>query len=493
MRIRSLSTLILLSLSLIIRPATADMQDLPDMGSPNDSVLSKATEEQIGRAIYRNLQNSEAIVSDPETQEYIQSIGLRLASHAQDEDENFKFFVVNDRAINAFAMPGGYIGIHSGLLLTTKTESELAGVMAHEIAHVTQRHISRAVFANKNASIINMAALLGAILIGVAAGGGGDAVAGAVMASQGLAAQQQIDFTRSNEYEADRVGVGIMDEAGFDPQGMPDYFETMSRLTGLSSRNIPEFLMTHPVTTNRIAETRGRAAQYGAKDVPSSVTYGLIKARLAFLTAKRPDIALKFFQGQKDNPDVVGTLGIEYGLALSLLANNEPEQARDMFEQLRNQNQTVIMFHSGYGQSQVAAGDIAEGFRTFETAMALFPRNVPLTVRYAEALLNNGQPEKAHAILLDLLNVVPPTSEQIRLIALAANAAGYVAESHYYMAEYHAYTGNLSMALLQLRLALGTPGIDPLQEKRLRSRLETFESYLPEKQRRKQQEEREQQ
>jgi beta-barrel assembly-enhancing protease len=476
---------LLVCLSLVLRPATAVNDiDLPDMGSPSDSVLSKATEEQIGMAIYRNLQSVDAIISDPEVQEYIQSIGLRLASHVQDDGENFQFFVVNDRAINAFALPGGYIGIHTGLLLTTKTESELAGVMAHEIAHVTQRHISRAVFANRNANIINLATLLGAILLGVATGAGGDVIAGTVMASQGIAAQQQIDFTRANEYEADRVGVGIMSDAGFDPQGMPDYFETMSRLTGLGARNVPEFLLTHPVTTTRIAETRGRASQYERKDVSSSNAYSLIKARLVYLTAKRPDLALQFFESKDSNPEVAGTLAVQYGLALSLMGTNQPAAAEDLLTELLRTHPQVIMFHSGLAQAQIANGKTAQGFNTFQQAMKLFPRNVPLTVRYAEALLNNGEPKQAHTVLLDLLNAVPPTSEQIRLIALAANAAGDVADSHYYMAEYHAYRGNLSMALMQLQLALDTPGLDPLQEARLRARLAQFESYLPEGQRR---------
>lgn len=462
----------------------ANNQELPDMGSPSDSVLSKTAEESIGRAIYRNIQNAGIIIDDPEVQEYIQSIGLKLASHAQDEGENFQFFVVNDKAINAFALPGGYIGIHSGLILATINESELAGVMAHEIAHVTQRHISRAVFDNKNSSIINMAALLGAILVGVAAGVGGDAITGAVMASQGLSAQQQINFTRANEYEADRVGIGILNEAGFNPQGMPDFFETMSRLTGLSNSQVPEFLLTHPVTTNRIAETRGRAAQYPIKDVPDTVSYGLIRARLQFLTAKRADKALEFFEGQLNNPRAVGDLGVQYGLALSLMETGETRKAEKIMRELLLANEQVILFHAGLAEAEIKSGKPDDGLKTYSVAMNLFPRNVPLTVRYAEALLNDGQPKKAHDILNDLLNHVPATSEQIRFLALAANGAGEIANAHYYMAEYHAYTGNLSMAIMQLRLALATPELDPLQEIRFRARLDTFEGYLPENARR---------
>jgi len=474
----------IISLTLAAGPVVANNQELPDMGSPSDSVLSKTAEESIGRAIYRNIQNAGIIIDDPEVQEYIQSIGLKLASHAQDEGENFQFFVVNDKAINAFALPGGYIGIHSGLILATINESELAGVMAHEIAHVTQRHISRAVFDNKNSSIINMAALLGAILVGVAAGVGGDAITGAVMASQGLSAQQQINFTRANEYEADRVGIGILNEAGFNPQGMPDFFETMSRLTGLSNSQVPEFLLTHPVTTNRIAETRGRAAQYPIKDVPDTVSYGLIRARLQFLTAKRADKALEFFEGQLNNPRAVGDLGVQYGLALSLMETGETRKAEKIMRELLLANEQVILFHAGLAEAEIKSGKPDDGLKTYSVAMNLFPRNVPLTVRYAEALLNDGQPKKAHDILNDLLNHVPATSEQIRFLALAANGAGEIANAHYYMAEYHAYTGNLSMAIMQLRLALATPELDPLQEIRFRARLDTFEGYLPENARR---------
>ncbi len=203
-----LSTLMMLC-AIFICPAFGAGDDLPDIGSPADTILSKDLEAQIGRAIYKSLRDANQIITDPEIQEYIQNVGQTLAANAQDGDFRFKFFIVNDPAINAFALPGGYIGIHSGLFLATKNESELAGVMAHEISHVTQRHISRSIYAAKQSSILTMAAMLGAILVG-AATGSGDIITGGIMGAQGLAAQQQIDFTRGNEYEADRVGVGVL-------------------------------------------------------------------------------------------------------------------------------------------------------------------------------------------------------------------------------------------------------------------------------------------
>ena len=253
------------ALTLLV-PATvpaATGDDLPDIGGPANSVLSRETELQIGRSIFRSLVDTNRVMSDPEVQEYVQDVGLKLAAQAQDGEYQFTFFVVNDPAINAFALPGGYIGIHSGLLLASASESELAGVLAHEISHVTQRHISRAVFANQRNSILTMAAMLGAILLG-AVGGSGDAITGAIATAQSVAAQQQINFTRANEYEADRVGVGVLAAAGFDPMGMPAFFETLARQTGPLASQAPEFLRTHPVTVNRIAETRERAASSSA-------------------------------------------------------------------------------------------------------------------------------------------------------------------------------------------------------------------------------------
>ncbi|HEX2139500.1 MAG TPA: M48 family metalloprotease, partial [Woeseiaceae bacterium] len=192
----------------------ADEVNLPDIGSPADAVLSKSDEARIGRAIMRNIRASGQLVEDPLITEYINDIGHRLSSRVNKGDHQFTFFVVDDPNINAFALPGGYIGVHSGLLQATRNEDELAGVLAHEIAHVTQRHIARAVHANQRQSILSTAIMLGAILAG-AAGAGGDAMQGAIAVAQGTAVQQQINFTRSNEYEADRVGISALADAGF--------------------------------------------------------------------------------------------------------------------------------------------------------------------------------------------------------------------------------------------------------------------------------------
>lgn len=458
-------------------PATPGGDDLPDIGSPANSVLSREKEQQIGRSIFRSLVDTDRVISDPEIQEYVQDIGLKLASQAQDGDYRFTFFVVNDLAINAFALPGGYVGVHSGLILATESESELAGVLAHEISHVTQRHISRAVFANQRSSILTMAAMLGAILLG-AVGGNGDVITGAIATAQGVSAQQQINFTRANEYEADRVGVGVLAAAGFDPMGMPTFFETLARQTGPLASQAPEFLRTHPVTVNRIAETRERASSFPRPDVQDAAGYALTRARVRVLSSPTPEKALEFFLGEQKDPKHAGDLGTEYGIALVRMELGQYTEARVLFQGLLATHPGIIPFHTGLAGAELALGNRDAAFADYEKAMGLFPRNTPLTVRYAEALLAAGQGKQAHTILLDLLNNVPPTAEQVRLIALAASAAGDTADAYYYMAELHLLKGDVVMAADQLRVALSTPGLDAVQKARFTSRLAEIQEWL---------------
>jgi len=264
-------TLLLLATIAVVFTSGAGADDikLPDMGSPADAILTKSTESQIGRAIMRDIRRSGRVVEDPQITEYINEIGHRIAAQTNDGDYEFTFFVVDDPHINAFALPGGYIGVHTGLIEASRNEDELAGVLAHEIAHVTQRHIARAIHANSRQSILTTALMLGAMILGAAGGASGDVLQGAVAVAQGTAAQQQINFTRNNEYEADRIGIGAMADAGFDPHGMASFFEVLARMqSGTPDTRAPEFLRTHPVTTARIAEAKRRLDQLRHRESP---------------------------------------------------------------------------------------------------------------------------------------------------------------------------------------------------------------------------------
>ena len=459
---------------------------LPEMGAAAQSTLSLEDEYRIGRMVMRGLRESGSVVEDPEVTEYLQSLGLRLSSQAHDGNRNFNFFLVNDPAINAFALPGGFVGIHSGLLLETANESELAGVLAHEVAHVTQRHIARSIEAQSRLSLVSAAAMLAAILLGSVAGGSTDATMGAISAVQGLTAQAQISFTRENEYEADRVGIGILASAGFDPNAMPAFFETMGRRTQLGPNMIPELLRTHPVTSARIAESKGRAAQYPEVEAHDAMSYALIKERIRVLSTRPGSDPRQYYAALAGNePDA--SLAQVYGKALAQMLGGDAAGAIPTFERLRSSYPQVLQFHTALGQAQLAAGQVKASLETLERARDLAPRNVPVTLRYAEALLQASRPKRAHEVLLDLFNNVPPTQEQIRVTALAANAAGDVADAYSYMAEYHIMGGDLPLAINQLELALSVPNVTQVQRAKFQARLQELREALPKERARMQQ------
>lgn len=475
-----LTTIFALWLALAAGPAVAQQggANLPDMGSPADAVLSKSREAQIGAAIMAQLRARGQVVEDPLLNEYVNEIGHRIAAHANDGDHKFTFFVVDDPAINAFALPGGYIGVHTGLLQATRSEDELAGVLAHEVAHVTQRHIARALHSNQRQSILSTAIMLGAVLAG-AASGSGDAVQGAIAAAQGTALQQQINFTRANEYEADRVGISALAKAGFNPQGMASFFEVISRSNTPVEFRVPEFLRTHPVSSARIAEARGRARDYPDVDSEDSRSYGIARARARVNSYARAEEAVAHFE---QRPYEQQSDSDRYGRALAYLRAGRAGDARRICEELASKEQDVIAWHICLGQAQLAMEDIGAADATFSRALKLFPRNVPLVVHYAEGLLQIGEPGRAHALLLDLLNTVPPTPEQVRLIARAANEEGETAEAHYYMAEYRFMIGDLVGGVGFLRKALSVPDIEEIQRIRYEARIDHVQEYMTEEQ-----------
>jgi len=474
------STLVLLAtgLTLAVLSPAAEI-NLPDIGSPADATLSKNDEARLGRAIMAQIRKMGQVVEDPLITEYVNEIGHRIAAQANNDGiHDFSFFVIEDPVINAFALPGGFIGVHTGLLEATRNEDELAGVLAHEVAHVTQRHIARSIHSGQRQSMMSMAIMLGAILAAVA-GADGDAVQGAIAVAQGTAAQQQINFTRSNEYEADRVGIEALANAGFDPQGMASFFEVISRSNTPMEYRTPEFLRTHPVSSARIAESRNRARSYPAVHTNDTVNYGIARARILVASQDTPEEAVRYFEREpyEYQSDVE-----RYGRAIAYLNDGRNSDANRIFEELANREPEVIAYHIGLADAQLAMEAIDESVATFERARELFPRNVPLVIHYAEALLKLGHADKAHEILLDLLNNVPPTPEQVRLIARAAIDAGEIAEAHYYMAEYRLMIGDLIGGVNFLRQALRVPELEEIQRIRFEARIDFIREFMSDEQ-----------
>ena len=454
--------------------------DLPDLGSPAETILSKTDEFRLGAMVAKELRDQNVLIEDPEVSEYINDIGKRLASQSEMGGEYFHYFVIKDDTINAFAVTGGYVFFNAGLVLATDNESELAGVMAHETAHITQHHIARMLADQNRQSLTTAAAMIGAILLGALAGGynSGNAIEGGLAAAQGMAVQHQINFTRDNEWEADRVGIGYLAGAGFDPYGMGAMFEIMARHTGLAATYIPAMLIDHPMDTEREAEQRSRAAQFPPRTGHDSQSYELIRERVRVLTATGDtDMAAQYAQKIAHGGD---NMGNQYGRALALMSGNKAaaEEATAILTRLVHEHEGLTVLYSALGQAQARAGHVGEALATFKHAAALFPRNVPVTVRYAETLMAAGHPGEAHTMLLDLFNIVPPTPDQIHLTALAASAANDPGDAYYYMGEYQLANGDLQLALQQYQLALASPKLSTIQRQRYRARLDEVREFL---------------
>ncbi|MFK8030380.1 MAG: M48 family metalloprotease [Gammaproteobacteria bacterium] len=452
--------------------------DLPDLGLSASARISSTQEYQLGRAIVRDLQLRGAILQDPELTAYIQALGNRIAVHAHDGEQRFTFFVVNDPDINAFALPGGFIGIHTGLLAATRNENELAGVISHEIAHVSQKHIARMIESQSQTSVLTTAATLAALLVGALTGADGQAIGAAVQVAQGAAIQQRINFTRDNEYEADRVGINFLYEAGFDPQGMPDFFNTLSRRSGVAGQQVPEFLRTHPVTSNRIAETRNRAALLPSRQVPSSMSYSLAKARLNVLSESNSVKALNKLEARIEGHPSEERDDVQYAYGLALIKAGKTSRAVELIEPLFERNQNTVAHHILYGEALFADGQTEAAVTRLKRSQILFPRNVPLTMSHSSILIEADEPDEARELMLDLVNNVEYTTEQLRILANAANAAGYNGDSHYYMSEFHVLNGQLTLAADQLKMALKSPDIRDYQYARIETRLEDIEDVI---------------
>jgi len=443
------------------QPAAFDQNqhhiELPEIGDPSGTVITPLQEKELGEAFLRNLHSQVEINEDPEISEYIQSIGQKLAANSDNPQQTFHFFVVTDPTINAFAGPGGYIGVNSGLILTSEAESELASVLAHEIAHVTQRHLYQTFQAAGRMALPAAAAMLAAILLG-AKSGSAQLGQAAVVAAQAANLQYQINFTRDNEAEADRVGMQTLSRSEFDPRSMPTFFERMQQSTRFAGRQLPEFLLTHPVTVSRIADTRGRAEQFPYRQYPDSLAYQIIRAKLRVQTASSPREALDYFkaianQGTKQQQDVA-----HYGLALALIANAQVAEGKQILQKLVMQYPNQSHFINALAKIEFDQRNYAESLRLYEMARERIPENSAVTLNYVKALLAAGKFGTARKYLQDYTRRQAPTPELYNLLAQSYSGLRQEAESHRYLAEYYYASGQTRAAILQLRIARKSAG-----------------------------------
>jgi predicted Zn-dependent protease len=434
-----------------------DKIELPDMGDSSGTIITPEEEKQLGEAFFRSLHSQITINQDAEIQGYIQSIGQKLVTNSDAPGNPFHFFVVMENDINAFAGPGGYIGVNSGLILTTEAESELASVMAHEIAHVTQRHLYRAAEAAGRLSIPTAAATLAAILLGTQAPALGQA---ALVAIQAGSVQFQIDFTRENEEEADRVGMHTLSESQFDPRSMPTFFERLQQSTRYYGQNIPEFLRTHPVTTSRISDTRNRADAYPYKQYPDSLGYQLTKAKLRVLTSTDLAETRKYFQSRITQGTAEQRTVAKYGLGLIALKSLNTNEAETIFQQLTTDFPDQPQYAAAFAHTAQDSKNYKAALARYEKSVRQFPNNEAIRLEYISALLKAGKPEPAKNYLFSL----PPKTRQLpiyfELLAQTYGALHQPAESHRYLAEYYYAIGQTRDAILQIKLAQKSKGLN---------------------------------
>ncbi|WP_139556175.1 beta-barrel assembly-enhancing protease [Methylotetracoccus oryzae] len=428
---------------------------LPDIGDPTGTSFTPLQEQQLGEAFYRNLHAQLEISQDPEATDYIQNLGQRLTTNSDKPEQPFHFFIVNSAQINAFAGPGGFIGVNSGLILASETESELASVMAHEIAHVTQRHLFQAFQDSSRLSLPMAAAMLAAMLVGSQSAQGGQA---ALLATQAAMAQHQINFTRDNEAEADRVGMQILSKSAFDPRGMPTFFERLQQSTRFSGHSAPEFLLTHPVTTSRISDTRGRADSFPYRQYPDSIVYQLIRAKLRVASTRDAKNAVSYFkliegQGTTEQQDVA-----RYGLALALIRNFQTREGQDLLRQLIRKYPDQPYFVSALGESQMEAKDYAAAEQTFEAGLKRFPDYRSMMLNYVRTSLTARKPEQARKLLQQYTLRNKPGPGIYELMAEIYGQLGQEAESHRFVAEYYYASGQTRAAMQQLVLARRAAG-----------------------------------
>ncbi len=465
-----------LALTAMFSHANPNIQ-LPEMGDSAGALVSPLEEYQVGQNFFWQLQQQVDLVQDPEINDYIKGLGNRLVASSDAPSLPFTFFMVPDPSINAFAAPGGFIGVHSGLMLTADTEDEIASVMAHEIAHVTQRHILRSYERGERLSVPLTAAMIAAALLGIADPSAGSA---AIMAVQGGAIQMQLDYSRAHEAEADSLGMQTLVNAGFDPYAMPSFFEKLqvaSRFYG--GGHVPEFLRTHPITGSRIAETRARAENYPVitKSRDSKQFY-LMREKLRVMTTDDLEALTSVYRKKLAEEDADKAEISRYGYVRALIKANNHTAARQALMPLVEEDEDRLTYQLALADIEMAVGNTAAALSIYEDYQGLYPDDRALTMKQVEALLQVGKPREAANLLQRQLDVGESSRDLYRLLGKAHEQMGNKSESHMWLAEAYYHSGQLAAAADQLRIAADFARGDEYQRAKISSRLREVETQL---------------
>ncbi|MBL8250297.1 MAG: M48 family metallopeptidase [Candidatus Competibacter sp.] len=468
-RLLSLSLALLLGLA-PRAPVGAQALNLPDMGDPSQAYFGADEERRMGLDMMRQLRQRGMVLDDGQLTAYLNSIGQSIVTYADQNGVPFTFFAVRSAGINAFALPHNFIGVNVGLMLATEREDDLAGVIAHEIAHVSQKHIVRAIADMRRMAVPLAAAMVASAALAAASKQAGQA---AMVGSMAAGAQHQINFTRANEQEADRIGMRLLAKAGFDPRGMSDFFTKLERQAGGSSDQIPEMLLTHPRPERRAADTQDRVeAPAMRRAAPRDrKAYELVKARAQVLAADDVRGLLKELETRLAKGDFGDETAARYARALALRQTARYDEAEQQIAGLLKSDPDRLAFRIEAAELALAQGRSEQAWRQFEDARELYPDDFVLAMHYGRALATQGDPKRALRLLQPHLSRHPNDPTLYATYAQAAQRGGDMAATHATMAEYHYLNGELLPAIEQLELGLRRSGASPNQQAQLRARL----------------------
>ena len=491
--------------ALLSGPGAAQDSRLPDIGSSAATVISPSEQAEYGAMMLSQLRYYGYTLEDPLLLSWLQAAAQRLAASSDDPKQPFTFFLLRDRQINAFATLGGYIGVNAGLVLAAEREDGVAAVLSHEIAHVTQAHVLRAVEQAERDRVPIMLAMLGAIALAQGAGGNSadDATMAALASAQGLMVQRMIDYTRSNEAEADRVGIRTLSRAGYDIDAMAGFFQTLqsvvrSNISG-SREGTPDYLQTHPVTTSRISEARERARQIAAAPrgfvptavqrdnllLPSSLRIdagaaatgatGLFpwaRERMRVLSADTPAQAVREYE-QLGPPSELDDAQ-RYGLAVAKYLDGKPAAAATLLAALLAKHPGDTWLELALAQAQAHAGRTAEADARFEALAARMPHSRPVALTYA-GILNERNTraagQRAQALLRPLLAGAGDDPVFQQTFARASEIAGEPVRAGEAYAEAAFLNGRPEQALLQLNTLKRRDDLDYYARARIDARI----------------------
>jgi predicted Zn-dependent protease len=461
----------------------AAAQNLPNLGDEAQASLTPAQERKLGESVVRQIRASGAYMDDPEVNDYLNSLGMRLVAALPESGIDFEFFAVPDPAINAFALPGGFIGVNTGLILLAQSESELASVLAHEISHVTQHHIARMLAAQKGSLLMQLAALAVAIAAGSSrSASGGQAASAAIASAQALAIQNQINFTREHEYEADRIGFQRLDAAGFDVTAPATLMEKLQRSARFAEGSAPSYLRTHPITYQRIAEAQNRAQGKSYRQVADSLDFHLVRALLRSYLGT-PKEAVAFFDEAIAERKFNNELAAHYGLVASLLRAQDWPRAKAELATLEKMAPPDPMIDAIAGHVYLDSGNVDAAIARFAAALARYPNKMQLVYDYPDALIAANRNREAVVFIERQLARFPADGRLHRTAAKAYAALGNRMQQHRHQAELYAWQGDLRGAVFQLELAMKAGDGDFYTASVVETRLRALRQELLEQQR----------